>query len=65
VVAQHSFLGGRGEQAVPAHTNMLATTADIFREVKRHFVWPRGQGSRAAISDDRHVGFAQLADALG
>jgi hypothetical protein len=35
VIAQHRFLGGRGQQAIPGHTNTLATASDISREVKR------------------------------
>jgi hypothetical protein len=35
VIAQHRFLGGRGQQAIPEHTNTLAIATDISREVKR------------------------------
>jgi hypothetical protein len=35
VIAQHRFLGGRGQQAIPRHTNTLTIATDISREVKR------------------------------
>ena len=35
VIAQHPFLGGRGQQAISRHTNTLAISTDISREVKR------------------------------
>jgi hypothetical protein len=35
VAAQHCLLGGRREQPVPGHANTLATTTDIFGEVRR------------------------------
>jgi hypothetical protein len=38
VIPQHCFLGGRGEQTVPGHTNTLATTTDIPREVRRRLL---------------------------
>jgi alkylation response protein AidB-like acyl-CoA dehydrogenase len=37
VVPQHRFLGGRGDQPVPGHTNTLSNTTDNSGEVKRHF----------------------------
>ena len=38
VVPQHRHLGGRGKQPVLGHANTLATTSDIYREVKRRFL---------------------------
>ena len=38
VVPQRCLLGGRGKQTVPGHTNTLANTTDISREVKRRFL---------------------------
>jgi hypothetical protein len=38
VVPQHRFLGGRGEEPVPGHTNTLSDTADISGEVTRRFL---------------------------
>jgi hypothetical protein len=38
VVPQHRFLGRRGDQPVPGHTNTLSGTADISGEVTRRFV---------------------------
>jgi hypothetical protein len=46
VVPQHRLLGGRGEQPVPGHANILASTADISREVKRRFL----PGLKAGVS---------------
>jgi hypothetical protein len=37
VISQQRFLSRRGKQAVPGHTNTLATSADNSREVKRRF----------------------------
>jgi len=37
VVPQHRFLGGRGEQPVPGHTNTLSDGTDISGEVTRRF----------------------------
>ncbi len=37
MVPQDRFLGGRGEQTVPGHANILANTTDISGEVKRRF----------------------------
>src|SRR5208337_3852466 len=49
VVPQHGLLGGRGEQAVPGHANILATAADISGEVKRRFLF----GPKAGVSMPR------------
>ena len=49
VAAQHSFLGRRGQQAIPRHTNTLATTTDIPEEVKRSFL----PGLKARVSTPR------------
>jgi hypothetical protein len=49
VVLQHRLLGGRGEQPVPRHTNTVANTTDIFREVKRRFFL----GLKADVSTSR------------
>ncbi len=38
VLAQGYLLVGRGTQPIPRHTNTLAITADISREVKRRFL---------------------------
>jgi hypothetical protein len=38
VVPQQGLLGGRGKQPIPGHTNTLAKTTDILREVKRRFL---------------------------
>ena len=35
---QHRFLSGRGAQAIPGHTNILANITDIFGEVRRRFL---------------------------
>jgi hypothetical protein len=49
VVTQHCFLGGRGEQPVPGHTNILSSNADISREVTRRFL----PGLKAGLSTPR------------
>jgi len=49
VVSQHRFLGGRGEQPVPGHTNTLANTTDVSGEVKRRVL----PGLKAGVSTPR------------
>jgi len=49
LVQQHRFLGGRGEQPVPGHANILSNTADISGEVKRRFL----PGLKAGVSTPR------------
>ena len=49
VVPQHRLLGGRREQPVPGHTNTLASTTDIFGEVKGRSL----SGLQAEISTPR------------
>ena len=51
VVPQHCLLGGRGEQSVPGHTNILATTTDISGMVKRRFL--PGLKLKAGVSTPR------------
>jgi hypothetical protein len=46
VVARDCHLGGRGEQAVPGHTNALSDSTDISGEVKRRFL----TGLKAGVS---------------
>jgi hypothetical protein len=53
VAAQHRFLGGRGEQSVPGHTNTLATTTDISGEAKRRLLPARRPGSGRRDRDDK------------
>jgi hypothetical protein len=43
VIPQYPFLGGRGKQPVPRHTNILSTNTDISGEVKRRSL-PRPTG---------------------
>ncbi len=38
VVPQHRFLGGRGKQPVPGHTNTLSDSTEISRTVTRYFL---------------------------
>jgi hypothetical protein len=50
VVPQHGLLGGRGEQTVPGHANILAKTTDIFRGGEAAFPpRPEGRSLHAAI----------------
>ena len=49
VAPQHRFLGGRGEQPVPGHTNTLANTTGLSGEVKRRFL----PGLKAGVSMPR------------
>jgi hypothetical protein len=49
VVLQHRFLGGRGDEPVPGHTNTLANTTDISGEVKRRLL----PGLKAEVSTPR------------
>ena len=49
VIPQNCLLGGRGKHAVPRHTNIVATTTDISREVKRRY----SPGLAAGISTSR------------
>jgi hypothetical protein len=49
VVPQHRFLGGRGNQPVPGHANILANTTGISGEVKRRFL----PGLEAGVSTPR------------
>jgi len=49
VVPQHRFLGGRGEQPVPGHANILSNHTDISGEVKRRFL----PGLKAEVSTPR------------
>jgi hypothetical protein len=50
VVPQRRLLGGRGEQPVPGHTNILASTTHISGEVKRRFL----HGLIAGVSTSRY-----------
>jgi hypothetical protein len=49
VVPQHRFLGGRGEQPVPGHTNTLSSITDISGEVTRRFL----PGLKTGVSTPR------------
>jgi hypothetical protein len=49
VVPQHRLLGGRGEQPVPGHANILANSTGIPGEVKRRFL----PGLKAGVSTPR------------
>ncbi len=49
VVPQHRFLGGRGDEPVPGHTNTLSDTADISGEEARRFL----PGLKTGVSTPR------------
>jgi hypothetical protein len=49
VVPQHRFLGGRGDEPVPGHTNTLSDTTDISGEVTRRFL----PGLKTGVSTPR------------